>query len=106
MGVGWGRVGVLVMLNPMSIRYPADLPITARREEMVAAIRGNWLLDLATETCSEGLQRDRQFILLYFNRGTDTLCARFCKGASSRPGMGVNGESLAKKRRIRRSALV
>jgi len=50
------------MLNPMSTRYPADLPITARREEMVAAIRGNWVLDLATETCSEGLQRDRHFI--------------------------------------------
>jgi hypothetical protein len=55
-------VGVLVMLNPMSIRYPADLPITARREEIVAAIRGNWVLDLATETCSEGSQRDRHFI--------------------------------------------
>ena len=57
--LGWGGVGVLVMLNLMSIRYPADLPITARREEIVAAIRGNWVLDLATETCSEGSQRDR-----------------------------------------------
>ena len=50
------------MLNPMSTRYPADLPITARREEMVAAIRGNQVLILAGETCSEGLQRDRHFI--------------------------------------------
>ena len=47
------------MLNPMSTRYPADLPITARREEMVAAIRGNQVLILAGETCSEVLQRDR-----------------------------------------------
>ncbi len=52
MGVGWFRVGVLVMLNPMSIRYPADLPITARREEIVAAIRGNQVLILAGETGS------------------------------------------------------
>lgn len=27
------------MLNPMSIRYPADLPITAKREEIMGAIR-------------------------------------------------------------------
>lgn len=54
------------MLNLMSIRYPADLPITARRQEIVAAIRGHQVLDLATETCSEGSQRDRHFILLYF----------------------------------------
>ena len=52
LGVGWFRVGVLVMLNPMSIRYPADLPITARREEIVAAIRGNQVLILAGETGS------------------------------------------------------
>ena len=52
MGVGWFRVGVLVMLNPMSIRYPADLPITARREEIVGAIRGNQVLILAGETGS------------------------------------------------------
>ena len=46
----------------MSIRYPADLPITARRGEIAGAIRGNWVLDLATEMCSEGSQRDRHFI--------------------------------------------
>jgi ATP-dependent helicase HrpA len=40
------------MLNPMSIRYPADLPITARREEIVGAIRGNQVLILAGETGS------------------------------------------------------
>ena len=31
---------------------PADLPITARREEIVAAIRGNQVLSLAGETGS------------------------------------------------------
>jgi ATP-dependent helicase HrpA len=51
-GVGWFRVGVLVMLNPRAIRYAADLPITARREEIVAAIRGNQVLILAGETGS------------------------------------------------------
>jgi hypothetical protein len=81
--LGWGGVGVLVMLNPMSIRYPADLPITARREEIVAAIRGNWVLDLATETCSEGSQRDRHFILL--SRGSGRVGAR--RGAET----GVRG---------------
>jgi hypothetical protein len=62
LGVGWFRVGVLVMLNPMSIRYPADLPITARREEIVGAIRGNQVLILAGETGADASQRDRQFI--------------------------------------------
>jgi hypothetical protein len=51
------------MLNPMSIRYPADLPITARREEIVAAIRGNQVLILAGETGVEVLQADRSFLL-------------------------------------------
>ncbi len=37
---------------PLPIRYPADLPITARREEIVAAIRGNQVLILAGETGS------------------------------------------------------
>ena len=57
------RVGVLVMLNPKSIRYPADLPITARREEIVAAIRGNQVLILAGETGSEASQVDRFLFL-------------------------------------------
>jgi hypothetical protein len=52
------------MLNPMSIRYPADLPITARREEIVGAIRGNQVLILAGETEADASQRDRHFILM------------------------------------------
>lgn len=40
------------MLNPKMIRYPADLPITARREEIVGAIRGHQVLILAGETGS------------------------------------------------------
>jgi ATP-dependent helicase HrpA len=52
LGVGWVRLGVPALLNPKSIRYPADLPITARREEIVAAIRGHQVLILAGETGS------------------------------------------------------
>ena len=68
------------MLNPKSIRYPADLPIKARREEIVAAIRGNWVLDLATETCSEGSQRDRHFIF-------DTLFSKAAAGCAHSKGL-------------------
>lgn len=37
---------------PPTIRYPADLPITARREEIVAAIRDHQVIILAGETGS------------------------------------------------------
>ena len=37
---------------PLPIRYPADLPITARREEIVAAIRKHQVVILAGETGS------------------------------------------------------
>ena len=37
---------------PAAIRYPADLPITARREEIVAAIRQHQVIILAGETGS------------------------------------------------------
>lgn len=50
--VRWFRVRVPAMPIPLPIRYPADLPITARREEIVTAIRENQVLILAGETGS------------------------------------------------------
>ena len=81
------------MLNLMSIRYPADLPITARRQEIVAAIRGHQVLDLATETCSEGSQRDRHFILLYFIGRHFISSANLTEGSMKLPS--ADGRSLA-----------
>lgn len=60
---------------PMPIRYPADLPITARREEIVAAIRGNQVLILAGETGS----------------GKTTQLPKMCLEAAGESARGVIG---------------
>jgi hypothetical protein len=62
------------MLNPNSIRYPADLPITARREEILGAIRGNQVLILAGVTGSEASQADR--FLFWLTVKASPLCPR------------------------------
>jgi ATP-dependent helicase HrpA len=66
------RIG---MLNPMSIRYPADLPTTARREEIVGAIRANQVLILAGETGS----------------GKTTQLPKMCLEAAGEHARGVTG---------------
>jgi ATP-dependent helicase HrpA len=76
------RIG---MLNPMSIRYPADLPITARWEEIVGAIRGNQVLILAGETGS----------------GKTTQLPKMCLDAAGdgagRGGICIRGDRLAER---------
>ena len=49
--MAWPWLSVGFMPIP-PIRYPADLPITARRDEIVAAIRDHQVLILAGETGS------------------------------------------------------
>ena len=56
LGVGWFRVGVLVMLNPMSIRYSAA---HGEAGADCGAIRGNQVLILAGETGADASQADR-----------------------------------------------